>query len=258
MDKYLSQITFMYFDQLDQVKSFFEEALNLERVFEPDWAVVYKVRDGAYLGAVDAGKGSIDSKVRGGSLISLTVDDVMPHYHRLKSSNLITGLSDIRVFDDIGVKSFFFKGPQGYDFEIQEFTSDDTNFSKSAVTDAVQTLLQMEKAFCEASAAEGSTGWARFFSDEGRMMTKSGKTIDGPEAIEKAMRPLFALKQIEFVWSPTGAEVSNDETMGYTYGTYDRAFVDDKGIRQRETGMYITVWKKQADGTWRIAIDGGN
>ena len=258
MNKYLSQITFMYFDQLDQVKSFFEVALNLERVFEPDWAVVYKVCDGAYLGAVDAGKGSIDSKVRGGSLISLTVDDIMPHYDRLKSSNLVIELSEIRVFDDIGVKSFFFKGPQGYDFEIQEFTSEETNFSKPAVTDTVKTLIQMEKEFCMASAAEGSTGWARFFGKEGRMITKSGQTIDGPVAIEKAMRPLFALTSIEFVWSPTGAEVSNDETMGYTYGTYDRSFIDDKGIQQRETGMYLTVWKKQVDGTWRIAIDGGN
>lgn len=258
MDKYLSQITFMYFDQLDQVKSFFEEALNLERVFEPDWAVVYKVCDGAYLGAVDSGKGSIDSKVRGGSLISLTVDDIMPYYHRLKSSNLVNGLSEIRVFDDIGVKSFFFKGPQGYDFEIQEFTNEETNFSKMATTDAVKTLIQMEKEFCMASAVDGSTGWARFFSEEGRMMTKSGLTIDGPEAIEKAMRPFFALDQIEFVWSPTAAEVSNDETMGYTYGTYERTFIDDKGAKQRETGMYITVWKKQADGSWCIAIDGGN
>lgn len=134
MKSYLSQITFMYFDQLEEVKPFFEEVLNLEKVFEPEWAVVYKVCEGAFLGAVDANRGSIDINSRGGSLVSLTVDDVVPHFERIKSSTMISHLTDLKEFEDIGVKSFFFKGPQGYDFEIQEFTSEITNFSKPKLT----------------------------------------------------------------------------------------------------------------------------
>jgi predicted enzyme related to lactoylglutathione lyase len=123
MNEYLSQITFMYFDDLKEAKVFFEQILKLKKVFEPEWATVYRVADKAFIGAVDASRGSIESSIRGGSLISMTVDDVIPYYERLKSEASLSEISDIKRFDDIGVKSFFFKGPNGYDFEIQQFTN---------------------------------------------------------------------------------------------------------------------------------------
>lgn len=122
MNKYTSQITFLYFDDLLEGKQFFEQTLGLKVVYEPEWAAVYEVTKGAYLGAVDAKRGSIASEVRGGTLVSLTVDDVMPYYEKVSKSKAVTNVSEIKVFEDIGIKSFFFKGPMNYDFEIQQFT----------------------------------------------------------------------------------------------------------------------------------------
>ncbi|HAS73726.1 MAG TPA: hypothetical protein DCS67_06240 [Clostridiales bacterium UBA8960] len=258
MKSYLSQMTFMYFDQLEAVKPFFEDVLNLEKVFEPEWAVVYKVCSGAYLGAVDASRGSIDPGVRGGTLISLTVDDVMSHYDRIASSSLITQLTEIKEFEDIGVKSFFFKGPQGYDFEIQTFTKDSSNFTGRNLSSDGLELFEVEKEFCIATALEGAVGWARYFAEDGKMLTKSGKTIDGKTNIENAMKPLFSLDQIRFEWQPINAELSMDKTLGYTYGQYTREYLSPDKEKICETGMYMSIWRKQADGSWRIAIDGGN
>ncbi|MBE0451757.1 MAG: VOC family protein [Clostridia bacterium] len=126
---YQSQITFLYFDDLSAGKYFFETVLKLKKVYEPDWAAVYKVAQAAYIGAVDAKKGSISSIQRGGALVSLTVDDVMPYYKRLQNEPQVDQLSAIRVFEDIGIKSFFFDGPNGYHFEIQQFISDEFDFS---------------------------------------------------------------------------------------------------------------------------------
>ena len=127
---YTSQVTFLYFDDLEVGKHFLENVLGLEIVYAPDWAAVYKVAHGAYLGAVDAKRGSVPSTVRGGFLVSLTVDDVQPYYDRFLHIKEVTSLSDIKVFEDIGIKSFFFKGPNGYDFEIQQFTNKDFDFTK--------------------------------------------------------------------------------------------------------------------------------
>jgi predicted enzyme related to lactoylglutathione lyase len=113
----------MYFDDLKVATHFFEEVLKLEKVYNPEWAAVYKVADKAFVGAVDANLGSIESNIRGGTLVSLTVDDVKPYYEALKDEELLTDISEIREFKDIGVRSFFFKGPNGYDFEIQQFTN---------------------------------------------------------------------------------------------------------------------------------------
>lgn len=118
-----SQITFLYFKDFDTGCDFLENTLGLELVFDPGWAKVYRTYNKAFIGAVQAKDGSIDSTSKGGTLISLTVDDVMVYFNRYQGQ--LDQMTEIKYFDDIGLRSFFFKGPEGYDFEIQEFLKDD-------------------------------------------------------------------------------------------------------------------------------------
>lgn len=260
MNTYTSQITFLYFDFLDEGKQFLQDTLGLKAVYEPDWAAVYEVTKGAYLGAVDAKRGSISSDIRGGTLVSLTVHDVTPYYEKILKSKAVTNLSGIKVFDDIGIKSFFFKGPMGYDFEIQQFTDCAHNFTKQTVTSDFlnEALVEAETTFCESSAIEGAAGWAKHFLPDGCMLTKSGNTINGQEAISRAMQPLFGLSGLKFTWAPTRAEVSEDHTLGYTYGKYHRSYIQSDGNQIDESGMYMTLWKKDESGGWRVLADIGN
>ena len=46
---------------------------------------------------------------------------------------------------------------------------------------------------------------------------------------------------------------SND--MGFTWGTYEGHSRDAHGQLITVSGRYITVWKKLADGTWKVALD---
>lgn len=118
---YNSMMTFIYIKDIHEASVFFEEVLKCQEVYKPSWATVYKISSNAYLGIVDQDKGSVQTKYKGGTLISLTVDSIESYYDRLKEYG-VHELSEIKVFEDIGVKSFFFKGPSGYDFEIQMFT----------------------------------------------------------------------------------------------------------------------------------------
>lgn len=118
-----SQITFLYFEDYTAGCDFLENVLDLEVAYDPGWAKVYRSVDNAYIGAVNANDGSITASQKGGTLISLTVQNVDELYPVFKTKGL-TSLSEIKFFDDIGLKSFFFKGPEGYDFEIQEFTNE--------------------------------------------------------------------------------------------------------------------------------------
>jgi len=114
-----SQITFLYYKDYKRGCDFLEHTIGLEPVFDPGWAKVYKTAGGAFIGAVKASDGSIDGSKRGGTLISLTVDDITVYYESFKSK--LDFVSEIKYFDDIGLRSFFFKDHEGYDFEVQEF-----------------------------------------------------------------------------------------------------------------------------------------
>ena len=118
-----SNITFLYFNDLEAAKPFFEEVLGLEKAYDPGWAAVYRLRDKAFLGAVDNHSGSIQVTSTDSVLISLTVDNIEEGHESLKGSRGVEGLSEIKQVKDLALKSFFFTGPEGYHFEVEQFTS---------------------------------------------------------------------------------------------------------------------------------------
>ncbi len=260
MYAYQSQMTFLYFDDFEGGKRFLQEVLGLIPVYTPDWAVVYQAAGSAYIGAVDAKRGSVSSHVRGGFLVSLTVPDVLPYYERLQSQATVTALTQIKVFEDIGVKSFFFKGPEGYDFEIQQFTGAAYDFTQNLEVKLQwqKEIIDTEQAFNQASAVSGAKGWASFFLDDGKMLTKGGAPIVGQDAIHQTMTPFFNLNKLVFTWQPTAVEVSDDGTLGYSYGNYNRTYEGSEGANVHEQGMYMSIWKRDDKGNWRVAADIGN
>jgi len=120
MSKYSSSISFLYYKNFEKAKLFFEEILGLELVMDQGFAKVYRISASSFVGCVKKSEGSIDSSNRGGTLISLSTDNVEKEYERIKNYRL-PYLSELEVIDRIPLKSFFFKDFEGYDFEIQEF-----------------------------------------------------------------------------------------------------------------------------------------
>lgn len=119
-----SQITFLYFDKLDEAKTFFDEVLELEKVYDPEWACVWRTGRDAFIGGVDNSQGSIKVEHRDGLLISLTVKNIDEVYKHLKAKNL-KDMTEIKYFEDIKLNSFLFTGPEGYKFEIQQFMTEE-------------------------------------------------------------------------------------------------------------------------------------
>ena len=119
--KLSSQVTFLYFTDMEKAKFFFDEVLQLERVYDPGWSCVWKTGEGAFVGAVDVKEGSIQVQNRGGVLVSLTVHNI--EEVREHMITYVPDASEIKQVKELDLKSFFLTGPEGYSFEIQQFTS---------------------------------------------------------------------------------------------------------------------------------------
>lgn len=118
-----SQVTFLYFFDYQQACKFIDDTFGFPIVYNPGWACIWRTAGQAFIGAVDAQKGSIkDISPDKSVLVSLTVENAEEWYKKLKNYKL-EGLTDIKILSEIGIRSFFFKGPEGYNFEIQEFLS---------------------------------------------------------------------------------------------------------------------------------------
>lgn len=117
-----SNITFLYFNDLPAAKEFFSETLGLSVAYDPGWACVYRLKDKSFLGAVDNAAGSIRVDSTGSVLISLTVSNIHEVHQALQRAKGVEGLSPIKQVKDMALESFFFTGPEGYHFEVEQFT----------------------------------------------------------------------------------------------------------------------------------------
>jgi len=119
---YSSQITFLYFDDFVRACTFFAETLELDLALDAGWSRIYETGPNAYVGTVQRERGSVTGTGKSGFLISLTVDDAAAWRDKMLVRG-VTSISELKTFPDIGLRSFFFEGPEGYSFEIQEFTN---------------------------------------------------------------------------------------------------------------------------------------
>ncbi len=54
-------------------------------------------------------------------------------------------------------------------------------------------------------------------------------------------------------WEPLYAEVAESGELAFTYGIYELTV--EKSIHK---GTYVSVWRKNSEGDWKLALDSGN
>ncbi|MCU4177065.1 VOC family protein [Carboxylicivirga sp. N1Y90] len=119
--KYSSSITFLYYKDFKYGIDFMENTLQLDLVMDQGFARVYQVNEKAFLGIVEE-KDSTD--VAGSTLFSLTTNNVDEEYKRVGQLN-VYNLTEMKHFESIPLRSFFFDDAEGHKFEIQQFIKEE-------------------------------------------------------------------------------------------------------------------------------------
>lgn len=118
-------------------------------------------------------------------------------------------------------------------------------------------LLDADRAFAAVTARERLEGWVSYFAPDGAMIEPGGP-VTGPDAIRRLMAPAFADTSFALAWEPAQAEVAASGDLGYTVGRYESRRRGEDGQVRVATGTYLTVWRRQADGAWRVTLDIGS
>ena len=120
-----------------------------------------------------------------------------------------------------------------------------------------QALLEADIAFAEDVAQGGAEAWTSYFASDGRMFGSEG-WVTGQNAIMEYAAGMFADTTAQITWTPEVAEVAYYGDMGYTIGTYEFVQGDPEGDFVRSNGNYVTIWRKQDDGSWKVVVDFGD
>ena len=124
--------------------------------------------------------------------------------------------------------------------------------TKSAIEQALRDLD------AQWSAAAGSKDLEKtisFYSGDAIVLPTNAPAATTKDAIRNTWRDLLASPGLAISWKTTKVEVSKSSDIAYTTGTYELAMNDASGKPINDRGKYVEVWKKQAEGKWKVAVD---
>ena len=114
-------------------------------------------------------------------------------------------------------------------------------------------IRSLDKDWSAASAAKDLEKATSVYADDGQLLEPGAPPAVGKDAIRQAWTGLFKAGDLTF--APTSVHVAEAGDMAYEVGTYDFTMKDKKGKPTLEKGKYAVVWKKQADGSWKVEVD---
>lgn len=135
------------------------------------------------------------------------------------------------------------------------FTSCNSSRKKENVEVWKNEILQTEADFEKMVREEGIPKAFLFYADENAVLMRNDKLIEGKQEIARMYQNRQKSDSVSLTWKPDFVEVSASGDLAYTYGVYEFSKIDSTGTRNVSTGIFHTVWKKQADGSWKYVWD---
>ncbi len=135
---------------------------------------------------------------------------------------------------------------------VQENLSAPDLLTSPTLTPGEAFLFGLEKKFAAAVAEGGGTAFASFFDKDGVTLGNRAAAVIGQTAIAAQAR--WSPQDYQLTWTPEGGQLAPSGDMGYTWGHYEG---HAKNLPPTH-GRYMTVWKKETDGTWKVMLESSN
>src|SRR5437870_5397665 len=116
--------------------------------------------------------------------------------------------------------------------------------------EAARAMVESERKFYETGQEKGTRAAFLAFLADDSIVFRPGP-VNGKEAWGK--RPETGL---DLIWEPTFAAIARSADFGYTTGPA-KWRANKKEEKFLGYGHFVSIWKKQKDGSWKVALDCG-
>lgn len=128
--------------------------------------------------------------------------------------------------------------------------------STEALTEARRAIEKGNAQWVEAWAKGDPSMIAALFADDGVLLARNGKLIKGRQSILERQKTAMSGVEPGVKVTVTTVDVWLDGDTAYETGKY-RYEYKEKGKPGVDEGRYVTMWKRQKDGSWKLVMDMG-
>jgi ketosteroid isomerase-like protein len=117
-------------------------------------------------------------------------------------------------------------------------------------------VLETDLAFA-AAASEGRDAEliASFWYDDAVVYPPDQPMVRGKAQILEFVRASLETPGFSVTWEPAEVQVGPSGLVAYTTGPNQFTMADPDGNLVTMAGRYVTIWQKQADGSWKCVLD---
>src|ERR1700683_2994156 len=120
----------------------------------------------------------------------------------------------------------------------------------------IQAVKDVEIAWAKDSALKDPAKFASYYAVDAAVLFPNSPVITGRDNIQGALTTMMADPNFSLSFQGTQADAAKGGDLVYTVGTYSSSMSDPKSRKPvADKGKYMTVYKKQADGTWKAVAD---
>ena len=121
--------------------------------------------------------------------------------------------------------------------------------------DVISAVRDSDRALQSAVSERALDRIASFYAEDAKLMPAAKRSIDGKPAIRAEWAEILAIPNFSNKSELKGVEVSDSSDIAYTHGSYLATLRGEDGNITEEPGKYLTVWRRQRDGSWKITIE---
>ena len=120
----------------------------------------------------------------------------------------------------------------------------------------IQAVRDVEAVYLKALEDRDIEKYFSYFSDDAWGLYPGSAIREGKLAIRSWVEPMFADPGFTFTMKPSRIEASKEGDIVYSIGAYVATFTEESTKKVKsENGKYLTVFRKQADGGWKVEAD---
>jgi ketosteroid isomerase-like protein len=119
----------------------------------------------------------------------------------------------------------------------------------------VEAVRAADEAWLKVYAARDLEKSVAFCDEDGSMLAPNAPIATGKAALTKVIASDLGRPDYKIEWRADRVGVSRSGDLGYTVGTTRSSFKEASGKTVFDNSKYLTVWKKQKDGSWKVLFD---
>lgn len=117
---------------------------------------------------------------------------------------------------------------------------------------AIHALVKDWSAAAQAKDVEKFTA---VYADDATVMMEGMPDVSGKAAVKEAIAGMMSDPNFALSFAADKVVVARSGDLAYETGSYTMTMSDAKKKPATQAGHYVVVWRKEADGSWKVVID---